>query len=150
MQMEQIKNNKGITLVALTIYIVVFVLVLGVMTTISTSFFSNLGGAVDTPKYTSEFNKFAMFFVTDAKNYSKANVTDTTIQFENGPTYKYENNNIYRNDNIIAENIINCKFTAKEYNVDSTVKNIINASMQIGKTQEKSIVRSVDFTLRYW
>ena len=150
MHIEQVKNFKGVTLVALVIYIIIFTLILGVMSTISTSFFSNIGGVVDTPKYLSEFNKFSMFFVTDAKNYSKANVTDTTIQFENGPTYKFQDNNIYRNETLIAKNVLNCTFSTNDFNVNNTMKQIINVNMKIGKNDEKSVIKNVDFTLRYW
>lgn len=146
----QKKSEKGVTLAALTIYIIIFGLLIGVMTTISTFFYSNIGDVVDTPRYVSEFNKFSMFFVTDIKNYSKANVTQNTIQFEEGPTYKFENNSIYRNDVQIAKYILNCSFSLKQENVNSITKNIINVDMQIGRNADKSTTRNIDFTLRYW
>ena len=87
----QIKTNqKGITLTSLVAYISVMMIVIATMTTISTFFYSNISEVVDTPKYLSEFNKFTMFFVTDIKNYRNANVTSNTIEFEGGPTYKYQ------------------------------------------------------------
>lgn len=150
MHIEQVKNIKGVTLVALVIYIFIFTIILGVMTTISTSFFNNIGGVVDTPKYLLEFNKFSMFFVTDAKNYSRANVTDTTIQFENGPMYKFQNNNIYRNDTIIAKNVLDCTFSTNNFNVNNITKQIVNVNMKMGKNDEKYVVKNVDFTLKYW
>ena len=125
-------------------------IVIAAMTTMSTFFYKNISGVVDTPKYLSEFNKFSMFFVADIKNYSNANVTSNTIEFENGPTYKYQGNAIYRNDVKIAEYIMSCDFTLSQYNVDTTSKNIINVNMQIGKTAEKSVQENVDFVLKYW
>ena len=150
MHIEKLKNDKGVTLAALTVYIIIFTLILGVVTTINTSFFSTIGGVVDTPQYLSEFNKFSMFFVTDVKNYNQANVTNNTIEFENGPTYKFEDNTIYRNDTIVAEDVLNCTFTTNDYNVNSTTKQIINVDMRIGKKDKKSVVKNVDFTLKYW
>lgn len=147
---EQIRNNKGITLTALVIYIIIFTLLIGVMTTISTFFYGNMGELVSTPKYVAEFNKFSMFFVVDIKNYNTATVTNTTIEFENGPTYRYENNVIYRNDVAIASRILSCRFTAKEYTANEVTKNLINVTMKIGSNDEKSVTRNVDFTLRYW
>ena len=147
---KNIKNERGITLSALVIYIFVFMLLLGVMTTISTFFYNGIREVVESPKYISEFNKFSMFFVTDVKNYSKATVTSNTIQFENGPTYQYQNGYIYRDGKAIAKNIMNCNFTASEFNVNSMTKNLINVNVQIGKNDEDSITKNVDFTLRYW
>ena len=91
-----------------------------------------------------------MFFVTDIKNYRNANVTSNTIEFESGPTYKYQGNAIYRNDVKIAKYVMNCNFTLSQYNVDSKSKNIINVDMQIGKNAEKSVQKNVDFVLKYW
>lgn len=150
MHIEQIKNNKGVTLATLVVYMCVFMLIIGIMTTISTSFFSNLGGAVDTPKYLSEFNKFSMFFVTDVKNYSKANITDTTVEFESGPTYEFKNNCVYRNDTLIAKNVQNCTFSTSNYNVNNMTKQIINVNMRVGKNNKEYVTKNVDFTLRYW
>ena len=67
------KSQKGITLAALTVYIFIFTLIIGVITTISNSFYANIGDVVDAPKYIAEFNKFTMFFAVDIKNYSKTN-----------------------------------------------------------------------------
>ena len=147
----QIKTNqKGITLPSLVAYISILMIVIAAMTTMSTFFYKNISGVVDTPKYLSEFNKFSMFFVADIKNNSNANVTSSSIEFENGPTYKYQGNAIYRNDVKIAEYIMSCDFTLSQYNVDTTSKNIINVNMQIGKTAEKSVQENVDFVLKYW
>ena len=145
-----IKNQNGITIASLVIYIAIFTLVIGIMTTISTFFYSGIGEVVDTPKYLAEFNKFSMFFVTDVKNYNSATVSENKIQFENGPTYSYDGTYIYRNEKMICRNIMNCVFTSKTYNVNTTTKNLINVSMQIGKNDEESITKNVDFTLKYW
>lgn len=146
----QVKSQKGITLATLVVYMVIFTIIIGVMTTISTFFYGNIGDAIDTPKYVSEFNKFVMFFVVDIKNYNEAIVTDTTIEFENGPIYSYRNNMIYRNDVVIANYVMECKFTPKQYDVSNITKNLINVNMKIGKEAEETITRNIDFTLKYW
>ena len=91
-----------------------------------------------------------MFFVVDIKNYNEAIVTDTTIEFENGPIYSYRNNMIYRNDVVIANYVMECKFTPKQYDVSNITKNLINVNMKIGKEAEETITRNIDFTLKYW
>lgn len=145
-----LKSQKGITLTSLVIYMIVFTIIIGVMTTISTFFYSGIGEVVDTPKYMAEFNKFSMFFVADVKNYNNATVTTNSIQFENGPTYRVDGAYIYRNDVAICKYIMNCSFTAKTYNVNNITKNLINVNMQIGKNDKKSVTKNVDFTLKYW
>ncbi len=147
---EKIKSNRGITLTALVVYLIIFTLLIGVMTTISTFFFGNIREIMYTPKYGAEFNKFAMFFVVDVKNYSEATISTNKIEFENGPTYQYLNNTIYRNDVAVAKQVLNCVFTAKQYNVNDVTKNLINVDIRIGSSEEKAITRNIDFTLRYW
>lgn len=147
---NKLKSERGITLAALVAYMFILTLVIGVLTTISTFFYSNIGEVVDSPKYINEFNKFTMFFLTDIKNYNNANVNNNTIQFEDGPTYIYQNGNIYRNDVLIAQKVLNCNFKISSYNVNTVSKNIINVELQIGRNSEDSINRNIDFTLRYW
>ena len=148
--LNKLKSNNGITLSALVIYIIVFMIVISIMTTISTFFYSNITDVIDTPRYLSELNKFVMFFGIDIKNYSSAVVTDNQIQFDGGPVYKYENNGIYRNDVLIAQKVLKCTFTPKEYNVNNITKNLINVDIQIGKDDQDSMKRKIDFTLKYW
>ena len=147
--MKYVKNEKGITLLSLVIIIVVFVIVIGIMTTISTFFFDNISTAMNTPRYVSEFNKFVMFFGIDIKNNTTATVTADTIEFENGTIYEYRNNCIYRNNILIAEDVLSCTFTSDTYNVNSITKNIINTDLTIGRNNS-TFEKNIDFVLRYW
>lgn len=150
MYKKVMKNNKGVTLLALTIYIIIFVIVIAIMTTITTSFYGNISGIIDSPQYLSEFNSFVMFFAVDIKNYKEATVTNNSIVFENGPTYYYQDNIIYRNNEAIAKYIMDCTFTSGQYNVNTTTKNLINVNMQIGKDEDDSVLKNITFTLKYW
>ena len=143
-------SEKGITLTALVVYMVIMVIIIGIMTTISSGFFKNVYNVIDTPQYLSEMNKFIMFFGVDIKNYNNATVTSDTIQFENGPTYKYQDGAIFRNDLKIAEYIMNCDFTMWEYTSNSFSKDIINVSLKIGESEEEYLTQNIDFTLKYW
>ena len=146
----KIKSQKGVTLVALTVYILFFTIIIGILTTISNYFYGGVGKAMNTPDYVAEFNKFVMFFAVDIKNYSSATVTNSSIEFEGGPTYKYQDGKIYRNDVEIATDFLQCTFTTNTYTINSITKNIINVSFQIGYDNEDSIADNIDFTLRYW
>lgn len=148
--MHNINKEKGITLVSLTIYMVILTVVMSVMTVVTTTFYDNISELNSTPRYLAEFNKFAMFFVADVKNYNSATVTDNTIIFDNGPTYKFEGISIFRNDVKIAGNILACKFQLKTYNVNLTTKNIISVYTKIGKDSQHYVEQEVEFTLKYW
>ena len=89
------KSQKGITLTSLVIYVVALTIIMGVLTTITTTFFSNMGNVVDSPKEINEYNKFIMFFVTDIKNYNTATVTDSSVDFGNGEVVYVFRNNAY-------------------------------------------------------
>lgn len=145
-----LKKQNGVTLLALTVYILVFTIIIGIITTISSFFYRNIGTAASTPKYAYEFNKFTMFFVTDIKNFNTAEVTSNTIQFSDDIKYEYKDNCIYRNDVVIANNIMNCSFTLSNYNANGKNKTICNVNMEIGKNEETLIQKNVDFTLKYW
>ena len=65
MYRAKVSSEKGVTLSALVLYMVIMVIVIGIMTTISSFFFRNVYSVIDTPKYLSEMNKFIMFFGVD-------------------------------------------------------------------------------------
>ena len=149
--MKKMKNNRGITLLSLIVYIIIFALIIGVMTTISSFFYGNTKEIINEPKHISEFNKFTMFFAIDVKNYEQATVSNNTIKFSEDLVYKYENNCIYRNDLLIAQNILDCKFSLNTpYKVNSVTKNIVNVYMKIGQSEDKCFEENIDFTLKYW
>jgi len=144
------KSEKGVTLTSLVVYIVVFIIILTMMSTISSFFFENVGQIKDSPKYISEFNKFSMFFVADIKrNTQLTSITQTTLEFADGTKYKYENRSIYRNEEKIAKNIESFTFNESEYMIDSFTKKIVNVNAVLGDEKEH-ITRNIDFVLRYW
>lgn len=55
------KSQKGVTLVALVIYIIVFTIVISILSVISSFFFSNVNFVKEQANYAPEFNKFNMF-----------------------------------------------------------------------------------------
>ena len=58
------KEEKGITLVILGIYIIIFSIVIGLLASLSSYIYSNLDNVSDSNIDLSEFNKFTMFFVS--------------------------------------------------------------------------------------
>lgn len=144
------KSEKGVTLTALVVYMIMFTIVLSIMSTISSHFYKNIAEIKDSPQYIAEFNKFSMFFVADVKRNSEINtITDTTLEFADGTSYRYENGSIYRNDKKIAKYIKSFKFTQTNHTVNSTTKKIVNVNTILGNKSE-SMTRDIDFVLKYW
>lgn len=144
------KSEKGITLTALVIYIVVFFIMITTMSAISDHFYKNVGEVKDTPKYIVEFNKFSMFFVADVKRNSQITALSTTsVEFPDGTEYMYQDNAIYRNGEKIVKYVKSFTFTESEYTEDAFTKKIINVNTTIGNDKEE-ITRNIDFVLKYW
>lgn len=147
---KTVKSQKGVTLTALVIYIIVFTVVISIMSVISNYFFRNIGVIKNSPKYTIEFNKFSMFFVSDMKrNSAITSITSTSIEFADGTKYVYKSNRIYRNGEVVAKYVKSFTFTESDYVVDEVTKKIVNVNTSIGNEAE-TIDRNVDFVLRYW
>ena len=147
------KSEKGITLITLVITIAVMCIVIIMLSTISSVFFSNTKYLTENSKNMSEYNKFAMFFVEDCKNNSNTySVTDTQITFEDGTVYTYTNTqdkSIYRNKVKICTNIGYCKFSETEKKeTEKTTKKIINVHMII--EGQKYFEANNEFVLKYW
>lgn len=144
------RAEKGVTLTALVIYMAIFSIILATMATISNYFYRNIRTVNNSPRYISEFNKFAMFFVQDVKNNSDVtSISNNSVTFEDGTIYNLQGNAIYRNDVKIAQNIKSLVFTKSNYTVNSTSKVIINVNMTIGNNSEET-VQNIDFVLKYW
>ena len=61
------KNQKGITLVSLTIYIIVVIIVVGILATVRNSFQSGVKEMSQSASAEAEFNKFNLYFLEDIK-----------------------------------------------------------------------------------
>ena len=146
------KNEKGITLMTLIIYIIGICLVIGMLATISDVFYTNIDYIKDNSKYISEYNKFNMYFIEDVKNNKNTyRVTDNEILFEDGTIYTYVADNdksIYRNKVKICTNIAYCKFSKTEPIINSVVKKVINVHMVIEGS--KLFETSNEYVLKYW
>lgn len=144
------KSEKGVTLTALVIYIVIFVIIIGIVTTISSHFYKNVGQIKEAPQYITEFNKFSMFFVADVKsNTDIMEISSSNLKLGDGTTYSYSNEKLYRNDQEIAKYVKQFSFTSSDYIVNTVTKKIVNVTAEFGRGNE-TITRNIDFVLKYW
>lgn len=145
------KSQRGVTLSTLVLYITIFLIVIGVMTTITNYFYKNVAEIKEPLTYVAEFNKFSMFFINDVKHNRIADVTDEAINFEGGTQYLYLDGKIYRNNVEIAKNISQLRFTNVSKEIEGKYKNMINVQMIFKNTKGEDVFqRDIDFVLRYW
>ena len=146
------KEEKGITLVSLIIYMIILTFAIGMLGTVSDMFFANTNYITESGKYISEFNKFNMYFIEDVKNNQNTyEVTDHQIIFEDGTIYTYQenpDNSIYRNKVKICTNIAFCQFTKQEHKENNVTKNLIQVHMAIKSSKLFEIQN--EYVLKYW
>lgn len=106
------KNQKGITLVSLTIYIIAMVVVVATITTLTKFFYGNLDDLTNTTKEYKDYTLFNSYFTAEI-NKEKNNIiqcTENSIIFSNSNQYTYKDNTIYMNKINICNNVDSCKF----------------------------------------
>lgn len=148
------KSEKGITLIILTIYIIIFSIVIILLANLSSYIYSNLKNINDRSVDVSEINKFNMYFIEDVKTNSQAEIRTLTdsntmqIVFQDGDIYSYVINekSIYKNEQKIARNIE--AFNAEGYIIDA--KKYIQVSIEIGTDDETNYTKTIDYVLKYW
>ena len=139
------KSQKGITLISLTVYIIVMAIVVGVVATVSTYFYSNQNATSSKIEPLTQYTKFNSFFL-DEVNHQGIQVIECQenyIAFDNGVQYTFvpENKGIYRNQIKISKGIQNCTF---DYAIENGRKKI-TVNIQ---SEEGNFTREETYTLR--
>ena len=147
-----IKNQKGVTLTELVVYITVMLAVLGVMTSISSFFYNNLGIVKESAKYSAQFDSFNSYITVDIKNNKDVVVKNKTLIFEDGTTYVYNeaDEGIYRGNQKIATNVKTFNVSKKTITINNVDKNILTVQIIIGNSSKTLSNRTIDYTLKYW
>lgn len=138
------KNNKGVTLASLTVYIIVLAIVLILLTFISANFTARLAETASRGKVSNECIKLYSFLLDDVKASNQVvEYSDDFVRFDNDVRYsiKYlytldskerqtKQYEVYRNNVLIAENLLDVGF---DYSPDNNVF-ILNMRYYFGKT----------------
>lgn len=145
------KSEKGITLVSLVIYIIVFSIVLGLLAGMTNYIYGNLD-RLNTGSYSSEeFNKFNLNFVKDIKQSNNARVEtsgeNVRIILSNNANYNYiaSENAIYRDQVKISEKITT--FQAEKQTINN--KAVIVVRIGTG-TDDTDYGKTIKYVLKYW
>lgn len=129
------KAEKGITLISVTIYIIVMLIIVSVISVITSYFYKNVDINSANENLNKQYTKFNSYFVQEVNKKgnklleigetenSSGNGIQRYIIFLNGNQYTYisENKGIYMNQIKIAENITDCTFTSRENNGKTTI-----------------------------
>lgn len=141
------KNQKGITLASLALYIVVMIIVLGIMSSIITTFYANTEGMNAKVQELVEFNKFNMNFLKEVKLYNNSldsiDENGTYIVFTSGNSFSFSNNKIYYNNLKIASDVKSVEFKKGEKEDDSTDDTIINVTVEF-ESFSKTIIYKIE------
>lgn len=151
------KSEKGITLIILGIYIIVFSMVMALLANLSNYIYGNLGRISDSNLDLTEFNKFNMYFIEDVKSNNQVlvqNLADENnhefvqIAFEDGDIYRYiiGDDSIYKNNQKIASDILD--FKAEGFRKDE--KTYVEITVKIGTDDETNYTKTIDYVLKYW
>lgn len=151
------KKEKGITLISLTIYIIVFTLTLAVLASLTNFIYSNLHKVDSGNVSAEEFNKFNSYFVPDVKASEDVTIKNEddriTIQLSNGGTYTYvkAENVIYKDSTKIAKKIVKFEVEKQIINSGSLNKKVVNINIATGKdTNNIAFEKNIKYVLRYW
>ncbi len=128
------KSDRGVTTTSLIIYIIAMTIVVGIIATINSFFYSNVMNIEDESSNISELTKFNMYFLADIKkeNNDIIKISEKAITFSSGNTFTFQDNAIYLNSIRICENVKNLQFNVNKY----TDKNIVNVLITIGDNME--------------
>jgi len=140
------KNNKGITLTSLIIYVFVLVIVVGIVANVTSFFYTNIINAKDNGQNMATITKFNMYFTKDIKQ-SGNNVISIAndrsyIKFASGNVYTFQDNAIYFNNIKICDNVSNLRFQMEELNNKKIVTVLISAGLNLEVTKTTKYVMS--------
>ena len=151
------KAERGVTLIILSIYVIIFSIIIALLANLSNFIYGNLGGISDSNIDLTEFNKFNMYFVEDVKSNNQAlvqNLADDNnreyvqIAFADGDVYTYTigDDSIYKNNQKIASDVLD--FKAEGFKKDE--KMYIEIQIEIGTDDETNYRKTIDYVLKYW
>ena len=163
--MKNLKSEKGITLVDITIYMIAILITIGIMAIVRNYFFQNLDAVKNGARYAEEFDNFNAFFVKDVKSYTDIEVDDSSKIYKfiggtNGlPDVEYNYipysgvGDIYRGSVKVATNVRGFKIVRKSIYVNDTKKYLLYVDILIGTASDSSnkiFSKSMMYTMNYW
>ena len=108
------KSQKGVTLLSLIMYVVAMFIVIEIVATITTFFYSSTESLTESTESLGEFNKFNLEIVREIKQdgstIKSIDRNGKRIVFSSGNIFLFDNKGIYKNKVKICSNVNSCLF----------------------------------------
>ena len=149
-----VRNNRGVTLTSLSVYIVVSVIVLASLTFLNINFMSQIADLSQKSEKTNELLKVQSYLINDIKSANRVlEFSDKYLRFDNGVEYtvKYRANEkrgeqtydvyeLYRGDVLVTDEMANIAFEydysyneiEQENDVEWIIIKVLDASLSGG------------------
>lgn len=137
------KQERGITLISLTVYVIVMTIVIAVVGVVSGAFVKSMKSTKSTTDPITEYTAFNSYF-SDEINHQGIQIRECNtnyIVFSNGVQYTFvnENSGIYRNYVKIAKDVEECSFKENIKNG----KTVVDVKLKVGNK-----VKTTTYTLK--
>lgn len=127
------KQNRGITLTGLSLYVLVLSIAIAVLSTITMYFSNNYEYIESEGVNASQYNRLMSYLIKDSKkdNITVEEIQDYILRLSNGITYSFNSDEkaVYRDEVRIADNIEECVFTQT---TDGEFNNYFEVEVTIG------------------
>lgn len=139
------KEQKGITLTSLLIYVVAMLIIIGVVGTITSFFYSNTADMNESATNLGEFNKFNLAFLAETKKEGNSvySVNNNRITFSSGTVFTFQGDGIYQNKVKICTSVTNCSFNVRV----KEEKQIITVLIEIGT--KVPFAKTIEYVMNY-
>lgn len=140
------KNEKGITLVTLSVYIIGITIIIAIVALITNFFNKNIMDMEDNARFAADFSKFNLAFVDEVKTYGNeiTECSESSVSFSTGNTYKFEDGKIYKNKIALVNNVNACSFSRGYHEAKQT----ITVYIEIG-SGANSFAKTTEYVLNY-
>lgn len=137
------KNEKGVTLASVIIYVVVMLVIVVTVGTITSFFYSNSRNLESSAESLGEFNKFNTHFLKQVKKEGNdiQSIDSNKVTFTSGTTFTFEGDGIYENKVKLCSSVKQCKFVKSNENE----KEIISVHIEIGNDFAKNMEYVMDY-----
>ena len=136
-----IKNDRGVTLISLTIYVVLMLAVVAVMAGFKDNVDKTLKTMGEYASVVPEINKMHMYMLDEANiennKILKRNSDGTYVEFTSGNKYLFSENKVYKNSVRIQSDVSNCTFEIGQENNNDVL--YVNLELDDGKSVSKKL-----------
>ena len=143
--MEKWKEQKGVTLSSLMVYVIAMLIITATVATVTSFFYQNVNNLSENAENIAKMNQFNMYFLEEVKKTDntvlKISSDQREILFSSGNTYTFQDNAIYQNAIRICDWIQEANFKVRQENQ----RMIIQVYMVMGTNMEYA--KTTDFVL---